>query len=50
MSKEVFANDLLPGDLIHPSEILKDELGARSLSQIDFVKMTSLKKSEANSL
>jgi addiction module HigA family antidote len=30
-----FANELVPGDVYHPSEIIKDEMEARGMRQVD---------------
>ena len=39
-----FANDMLPGDLFHPSEIIKDELQARGMRQVDLVNQSGYNK------
>ncbi len=51
MSREKkIANDLVPGDIFHPGEYIKDELDARGISQQDLVVKTKLSKSEISSL
>jgi hypothetical protein len=30
---KTYANDMIPGDVFHPSEIVKDELEARGIKQ-----------------
>lgn len=40
--------DLLPGDIFHPGEILKDELDARAFSQQKLAEETGLSKSEVS--
>lgn len=39
-----FANDMLPGDLFHPSEIIKDEMEAREMRQVDLVNQSGYNK------
>lgn len=36
MNKKIYANDLVPAEAFHPGEIIKDELGARDITQKDF--------------
>ena len=48
MSK--YANDMIPNHLTHPGEILKDELDARNMSQIELVKKTGLSKSQVSQI
>ena len=40
--------DLIPGDIFHPGEILKDELDARNLSQQKLAEKTGMSKSEVS--
>jgi len=40
--------DLIPGDIFHPGEILKDELDARNLSQQKLAEETGMSKSEVS--
>ena len=40
------ANDLIPGDIFHPGEHLKDELEAREMNQQDLADQLHLSKSE----
>lgn len=40
------ANVLIPGDIFHPGEYLKDEIDARELSQQELADKTGLSKSE----
>jgi HTH-type transcriptional regulator/antitoxin HigA len=39
------ASDLIPGDVFHPSEIVKDEMEARGIKQVDIAKITGFNKS-----
>lgn len=41
-------NTLTPAHLIHPGEILEDELKARNISQVDFAKTIDIKRSQLN--
>jgi HTH-type transcriptional regulator/antitoxin HigA len=43
--KNLFANDMVPGDIFHPSEIVKDEMEARNVKQVDLVKVSGFNKS-----
>ena len=43
-------NQLIPGDVFHPGEFIKDELEARNMSQQDLVLLTGLSKSELSSI
>jgi HTH-type transcriptional regulator/antitoxin HigA len=45
-----FANELIPGDIFHPGEHLKDEIDAREISQQDLAEATDLSKSEISSI
>lgn len=40
-----YANDLIPGDVFHPSEIIKDEMEARGIKQVELAKITGFNKS-----
>ena len=40
-----YANDMIPGDVFHPSEMVKDELEARGIKQIELAKITGFNKS-----
>lgn len=40
------ANDMIPGDIFHPGEYIKDELEARGLHQQDLVDKMKVSKSE----
>lgn len=48
MSK--YANDMIPNHLTHPGEILKDELEARKISQIEVAKKAKLTKSQVSQI
>jgi len=48
--KKRTANDMIPGDIIHPGEIIKDELDARDMSQQDLVDKIKMSKSEISLL
>lgn len=43
-SKRLLANDLTPGSAMHPGQLLKDELDARSMKQIDLAKKLGIAK------
>lgn len=45
MSKKI-ANDMIPGDIFHPGEFIKDELEARDLSQQELADKMKVSKSE----
>lgn len=40
------ANEMIPGDIFHPGEFIKDELEARELSQQDLADKMKVSKSE----
>ena len=40
-----FANDMVPGDVFHPSEMVKDEMEAQGKKQVDLVKASGRNKS-----
>lgn len=41
----MYANDMIPGDIFHPGEILKDEMEAQEIKQNDLVKAGGFNKS-----
>ena len=41
----MYANEMIPGDLFHPSEIIRDEMEAQGIRQIDLVKKSGYNKS-----
>ncbi len=43
-SKRILANDLVPGSAMHPGRLLKDELDARDMKQIDLAKELGIAK------
>lgn len=43
-SKRILANDLVPSFAIHPGLLLKDELNAREMKQIDLAKNLGIAK------
>lgn len=43
-SKKTLANDLIPGSLMHPGELLKDELEARGMKQIELARSLGIAK------
>jgi plasmid maintenance system antidote protein VapI len=42
---KTYANDMIPGDVFHPSLIVKDELEARGIKQIELARITGFNKS-----
>ena len=48
--KKKFANDMIPGNVIHPGEIIHDELDAREMSQQDLADKMHMSKSEISLL
>ncbi len=44
------ANDVIPGDIFHPGEHLKDELDARKMTQQELADRMRVSKSELSSL
>ena len=48
--KKKSANEMIPGDIFHPGEHLKDELEARKMSQQQFCDKLGLSKSEVSSI
>lgn len=43
-SKRVLADDLVPGSAIHPGQLLREELKAREIKQIDLAKELGIAK------
>jgi HTH-type transcriptional regulator/antitoxin HigA len=43
-NKKILANDLVPGLAMHPGRLLKDELNAREMKQIDLAKELGIAK------
>ncbi|MEM6813326.1 MAG: HigA family addiction module antitoxin [Bacteroidota bacterium] len=43
-NKRVLANDLVPGSAMHPGRLLKEELDAREMKQIDLAKELGIAK------
>lgn len=43
-----FANDMIPGDLFHPGEHLKDEMKARGITQTELSDKLNVSKTEVN--
>ena len=43
-SKRNLANDMVPGSVMHPGELLKDELEARAMKQIELAKELGIAK------
>lgn len=41
---ETIANEMVPGDIFHPSEIIKDEMESRGMRQIDLVNQSGYNK------
>ena len=41
----MYANEMIPGDVFHPAEILKDELEARKIKQSDLATLSNFNKS-----
>ncbi len=41
---KTFANEMIPGDIFHPSEIIKDELEARGMRQVDLINQSGYNK------
>lgn len=44
------ANDLIPGDVFHPGEYIKDELDARDMSQSDLALELGISKTTISSI
>lgn len=45
-AKKATANDIIPGDIFHPGEYIKEELDARGLHQQDLADKIKVSKSE----
>jgi HTH-type transcriptional regulator/antitoxin HigA len=41
---KTIANELVPGDLFHPSETIKDEMEARGMRQVDLINLSGYNK------
>jgi len=41
----MYANEMIPGDVFHPSEIIRDEMEAHNVKQSDLVKESGFNKS-----
>ena len=41
---KTYANELIPGDVFHPSEIIKDEMEARGMRQVDLINQSGYNK------
>jgi len=41
---KTYANELVPGDIFHPSEIIKDEMEARGMRQVDLINLLGYNK------
>src|ERR1700741_3622629 len=48
--RKKFANDMIPGNIIHPGEIIHDELDAREMSQQELADKMKMSKSEISLL
>lgn len=45
MSKEkILANDLMPGSVMHPGQLIKDELSTREMKQVELAKELGIAK------
>ena len=42
--KKILANDLVPGSVMHPGQLLKDELDTRDMKQIDLARVLGIAK------
>jgi hypothetical protein len=38
----MYANEMIPGDIFHPGEVLKNEMEARRIKQADLAKNQAL--------
>lgn len=47
-TKKTAANNLIPGNIFHPGEFLKEEIEARGMRQVDLVDPLGLSKSEVS--
>lgn len=43
--KNKFANDMVPGDVYHPAEIIREEMEAQNVKQTDLVQASGYNKS-----
>ena len=41
----MYVNDMVPGDVFHPSEIIRDEMEAQEVKQVDLAKESGFNKS-----
>ncbi len=41
----MYANDMIPGDVFHPSEIIRDEMEAQGIKQVELAKESGFNKS-----
>ena len=48
--KKKYANDMVPGNVIHPGEIIYDELSVREMSQQELADKMKMSKSEISLL
>lgn len=48
--KKRLANEMIPGDLVHPGEIIRDELDSREMSQQNLADKMKMSKSEISLL
>lgn len=44
-NKKVYANDLVPGDVFHPGEFVKDEIDARGITQKEIAEKMGIRPS-----
>ncbi len=45
-----YANDMIAGDVFHPSETIRDEMEAQAIKQVDLVNATGYNKSHISLL
>jgi plasmid maintenance system antidote protein VapI len=41
----MYANEIIPGDVFHPAEIIRDEMEAQGIKQSDLAKASGFNKS-----
>lgn len=41
---KAYANEIVPGDVFHPSETIKDEMEARGMRQVDLINQSGYNK------
>jgi HTH-type transcriptional regulator/antitoxin HigA len=41
---KAFANEMIPGDVFHPAEMIKDEMEARGMRQVDLMNLSGYNK------